>query len=389
MKKYPHLGNQKITIHQFHYSVVHSDAITNQMLFLQEALADIGVGGDIYAHQIKGDVVGRVKPLRWRTMLNCDLLLVHHSHGNPKLEEVLKVEVPKAIVYHNITPAEFLRHDPDQAELCRLGRRQLVELRDHLVGAFADSKYNSSELEALGYPESEVLPLYNLSSIIPAKADKKSPPRKGPTDLLFVGRVAKHKNQAALIKTFFYFKQFIESDSRLILVGGQDPIYGDYLKLLAQGLGIQSSVKFAGKVSDKMLRNYYQTARAFVCLSEHEGHCIPLVEAMAAGVPVFALSDTAVAETMGKAGVHLLTREPSEIAEALASVLESKTTVQVILKSQQQRLKELIQIQSKRRAQELLVNLVHELREGKVNWRVSPPGVLNASKRPTQPSAEV
>ena len=365
MKRHLAAAKQQITIHQFHFSATGSDAITNQMFFLRDSLARVGVGGDIFAHHIKGEVVGKIRPMASKEIWNCDLLLVHHSHGNPKLSSLLKVEAPKALVYHNITPAKFLRHDPTQAELCRLGRTQLTQMKPHLVGSFADSKYNSRELEELGYPVSPVLPLYDLAQWLKVNAAaKKIIPKDGPWDLLFVGRVTHHKNQAALLKMFFYLKQFIHPESRLILVGGQDPVYGDYLKLLAESLGLQSSLKFTGKVTDKVLRQYYQNAKAFVSLSQHEGYCIPLVEAMAAGTPVFAAALTGDGETMGKAGVQICGTDPSEIAESIATVLESSTSVEVILRSQKQRLKEILEIQSRARVQELILALVGDLRAG-------------------------
>jgi glycosyltransferase involved in cell wall biosynthesis len=348
---------ERAVIHQFHYNAAPKDAVTNQMIFLRQALAESGIVGNIYASEIRdADLLGvrRFDPTEAR---QGDLLLVHHSQGNPELTRVLDTPIPKALVYHNITPGVFYRHDRVLASLCDLGRRQLIQFRGKVTACFADSRYNAAELAEMGLPGAKELPLFDLSD---ERGQRRFPP-KGPADggdILFVGRIAPHKNQALLLKTQFYLSRMQRKDFRLVLVGSEDPVYADYLRLLAKALKIEDRVSFPGRVTEPELDAIYAKAAAFVSVSLHEGFGIPLVEAMRFGVPVFAFPDAAVKETLGGAGVTLRTKKPHRIAEVIAAALEDKNCVAAMLQSQAQRLEELKKIQNKTRAQRLLSSLL-------------------------------
>jgi glycosyltransferase involved in cell wall biosynthesis len=352
---------QPLTVHQFHFSAAPHDAVYNQMVFLQAALREVHIDGDLFACEIKPGLEGKVQPFA-SALWDCDLLLIHHSHGNPLLKEVLKVEVPKALVYHNITPAEFFPHDPYVADLCRLGRSQLELFPNKIVESFADSRFNAKELESYGL-RAQLLPLFHLNAKIPVnrvRSEKKN--------ILFVGRMVPHKNQALVIRAFAYFLT-LEPKSQLTLVGGQDPIYGEYLRLLISALNLQDNVRLLGKVSDAELTRLYRESGAFLCLSQHEGFCIPLIEAMKNGIPVFASARGAVGETLGGAGVELISEHPKDIAAVLAAVLKDRGTLDAILRGQAKRLGELGRLENKKTAQGLLGRLVKKLR--------SPPSARN------------
>ncbi len=350
----------KAIVHQFHYSVTPKDAVTNQMIFLRQALAEIGVSGDIYATEIKdGEHLG-VLPFSPGAMREGDCLLVHHSHGNPSLNDALALSLPKALIYHNVTPGEYYRHDRVLRSLCDLGRRQLTQFRGRVVACFADSHFNGLELAEMGLPESKTLPLFDLSN---EHGQFRFPPKGAASagDLLFVGRLAPHKNQALLLKTLYFLSRIPGKHFRLVLVGAEDPVYGDYLRLLARALKIEDKVVFKGKVSETELDQLYYNAAGFLCTSLHEGYCIPLVEAMRFGLPIFALPAGAVKETLGGAGLVLKTKKPHRIAEIVAAALEDKNCVAAILQSQSQRLEELKKLQDKKKAQRLLSHLLGDL----------------------------
>lgn len=352
---------QKIAIHQFHPYASPGDAITNQMFFIQQALRDIGVAGEIFARKFPTDLEDRVKPFRAKDLWDSDLLLIHHSLGYPQLSELMKVEIPKALVYHNVTPPEFFRHNSVLKKLAVTGRSQLKHLKRYLIASFADSQYNADELETLGYRNTKVMPLFDL-----AHADStpvRHFPRKGTLRLLFVGRLAPNKNQAMLLEMFAHLKSMVSARAELILVGGGDPIYTDYIMLLRKHLGLTLSVQIHGHVTDEKLEQLYRSADGFVCLSQHEGFCIPLVEAMRYDVPVFAAPVAAVTETLGDAGVQLLSPDnPRLTAQVITKVLETEGAREKIILSQRARLRELKEIQNPKRVQDLLSALVHEVR---------------------------
>ncbi len=364
------MSGQKIVIHQFHPAVAFGDAVTQQMFLIRESLHKAGIGGEIFTRHWKGVSRATVKPLSRAELWDGDLLLVHHSSGDANLEEVRQLEIPKALVYHNITPPEFFRHDPFIENLCRLGRAQLAEWSSSVVAAFADSRFNAGELQALGYPDPKILPLLDLT----LEVTQTSLAKREPGTLLFVGRLSPHKNQAALVAALFYLRRMTNRPYRLILAGTGDPLYTDYLRLLAKQLGIESEVEFPGKVSHGGLAELYQRADAFVSASLHEGFGVPLIEAMRFELPVFALPKAAIPETLGRGGVRFPSERPSEIAAFLEGAMGAKDwkeTRALILKEQAARLEELSAEQASARIPEVLRPVVEKLRKGPRSVRPS------------------
>ncbi len=99
-------------------------------------------------------------------------------------------------------------------------------------------------------------------------------------------------------------------------------------------LGLDAHVMFAGHVTDAQLLAYYQCADLFLCLSEHEGFCVPLIEAMSAGVPVLAFASTGVPYTLGAAGV-LLREKRWDVLAGLCSTILSDSELRSALVMQQ------------------------------------------------------
>ena len=317
-------------VHQFHYTAAAGDAVTNQMFFIQRSLRAAGVAGDVLTIERRGIDPERALTFSEDRVAKGDLLLVHHSHGNPALKRVLSTGAPKAGVYHNITPPEFFRHDPHMARLSRLGRDQLRELVERIPVWFADSEYNARELGV----RAEILPLLELSPISRRPARRAGTPWR----LLFVGKLAPHKDASRLIETVFHLRRSLARDAELVLVGGQDPVYGAYARRLAALLGLEEHVRFTGKVSDAARDSLYADATAFVCLSRHEGFCVPLIESMRTGIPTFALDAGAVRETLNGAGVLIRSDDPFEVARIIAAVLSSPGAVEELVAGQWERL---------------------------------------------------
>lgn len=351
----------KFAVHQYHYSVRGADAVTNHLLLIRAALQEVGIEGKIFASHFSGNPPPSIERFERQNAWDCDLLLLHHSHGNPKLDDVLGLEVPKALVYHNITPASFMRHDPNQAELCALGREQLKKIRSYVCAAWADSLYNASELKTLGYASTQVFPLVDLNAMTKQyQVTQKEVSRKRPI-LLFVGKICRHKNQALLVKAFYYFKK-LEPNAELRLVGGEELVYGKYLRHLAKSLGLADSVVFAGTVSQAELIQNYCQADAFVCTSLHEGFCVPLVEAMDFGVPVFALPIPGVLGTLQRSGIHFHSRRPDRIAAVIAGTLKHENILQDVVARQSLRLEALKKIHNRQRLQEMCQSLLETIR---------------------------
>jgi glycosyltransferase involved in cell wall biosynthesis len=147
-------------------------------------------------------------------------------------------------------------------------------------------------------------------------------------DWVFVGRVAPNKAHHDLVKAFACYRRWFDGNARLWLVGGESSaLYRAALGRLVDDAGLASAVTFTGSVSDAQLGAYYEAADAFVCASRHEGFCVPVLEAMAHGVPVIARAATAVPETVGAAGVLVPEDAPvTHLAAAAWRVLADPAT---------------------------------------------------------------
>ena len=86
-------------------------------------------------------------------------------------------------------------------------------------------------------------------------------------------------------------------------------------------LGIKNAVVFTGGVSEEALKAYYMVADVFVTTSEHEGFCVPLVEAMSMKLPISAFASSAIPETLGDAGIAWDKRDALLMAETLHLIL--------------------------------------------------------------------
>jgi glycosyltransferase involved in cell wall biosynthesis len=339
-----------VEIHQVLVGAVHGDAITNEAMQLQPLLRKLG-SSEIYSRH----VAGGLPSVRLLTDFPApspraaeDVILFHSSIGEPSVDEFLRTRPERLVIrYHNITPASFFRQwEPAFAELLATGREQLAALRDRTTLAIGDSRFNEMELRALGFRHTASVPvLADLKGLL--KATPQTPrsvplPRRAVDPLvLFVGRIAPNKNQAALVQAFHVFKTYIEHDASLALVGGAtSENYRRLLESYVRELALPDGV-LAGAVSPGELATFYRRASVFVCLSLHEGFCVPLMEAMAFDTPIVALDSSAVGETLGDAGLLLDDASPTLVAEAIGLVLTNSALRQGLVDRGRRRLAEL------------------------------------------------
>jgi L-malate glycosyltransferase len=246
------------------------------------------------------------EPLRALRPAESDVLLIHYSAYAPRLRAVLDLPSRKLLLSHNVTPARWLwDHDPPIALQCELGRRQLPEYAARCDIAAGVSAYNAAELGS----DVVIPPILDLSWLTPLRGQSPQ------SHVLFVGRLAPHKRQDEVIRSFALFRRRHAPDARLTLVG--EPLNEAYLVALRELAGKAGGVEIESSLSQDELAARYASASAFLCLSEHEGFCVPLLEAFAADVPVIARPSGGVAETVGDAALLVEDRDPAVIAELL------------------------------------------------------------------------
>ena len=106
-------------------------------------------------------------------------------------------------------------------------------------------------------------------------------------------------------------------------------------------LGLAHAVQFAGHASDGTVAAAYASADVLVVTSEHEGFCVPVVEAMSAGVPVVAFDQGAVPEVLGGSGVLVGDKDPFALAAAIAALLTDASRRDAVVGAGRRRLAEL------------------------------------------------
>ena len=297
---------QQITaIHQFHASVAWGDAIGNILFAIRKLFREMGYCSEIFRihaqDKVQSETYAAEEFQAWSSSRN--LLLVHYSMGWRSFPAFLSMKDTRILVYHNITPAEYFQGVSNDAEqYARQGRDDLPRLAKYFSAAIADSEFNAGELRQTGFPNVLTIPpLIDLSDFRPAHpVFTNARQEQGWTTWLFVGRLSPNKKHDKLIRAFSHYQRQIQPKSRLFLVGSSDgmELYSSQLLDLVAELDVKN-VCFLGKLAAAELRNLYHEASVFVCLSEHEGFCIPLVEAMKSGLPIVAYDHPAVAETHG------------------------------------------------------------------------------------------
>jgi glycosyltransferase involved in cell wall biosynthesis len=221
--------------------------------------------------------------------------------------------------------------------LCFRGRRELAAYIDRAALALGDSEYNRRELEALGFRSTGVLPVvpdFTHLDVVPDRllANDFDDPW---TNVMFVGRVIPNKRFEDVIRAFHAYRARHNPRSRLLLVGSYSGFerYLAMLQSLIARLGTPD-VYFLGHVSNEELTALYDIADLFVCASEHEGFCVPVIEAFYKGVPVLAYEATAVPATMDGGGILYQTKDPFEIARLMDAVVTDSRIEDAVLRSQ-------------------------------------------------------
>jgi glycosyltransferase involved in cell wall biosynthesis len=317
------------TVHQVIPVLAPHDAVGNHTLQLRDALRGAGFESEVYAEMRLGHLrdVGRAIS-DYPSQRDADLLIYQSSTGSTAVDWLLKRPEQLAVNYHNITPASFFEAWDDQgAASMRRARVQLGALARRSRLALADSPFNAAELTELGYAPVVVAPLLldldaRLAAPDPEAAAYLARTRAG-RHWLFVGRLAPNKCQHDLIAAFAAYRVAYDPGARLTLIGSEAaPSYSDALYGLIDDLGLNGAVTIAGSVTDPELAAYYDDADVYVCLSRHEGFCVPLLEAMRHDVPVVALAAAAVPDTVGNAAVLLTESSPASVAAAVRGLLE-------------------------------------------------------------------
>jgi glycosyltransferase involved in cell wall biosynthesis len=167
----------------------------------------------------------------------------------------------------------------------------------------------------------------------------------GLTNFLFVGRMAPNKRIEDIVRLAEHYKRYVDAHYRFIFVGRYEgmPRYFNMVRALIAELGwLPDRFVFTGPVPDDELAAYYRAASVYISMSEHEGFCVPLIEAMAADLPVLAYACTAVPDTLGGAGVQFSPKDFEAAAELLGSLAFDDGLRAGVIEGQRRRLADFV-----------------------------------------------
>jgi L-malate glycosyltransferase len=329
-----------IAVHQVLTSLGYGDAIGHEVLGIQRVLRAAGYESEIFVEAVDPRLEDVTHDyLELPRVSHPDNILIHHfSIGSRASRLAYALPDRMVLVYHNITPPRFFVDvHPVLMQQCFLGRRELGFFASRCDLALGDSEYNRQELEAAGFPRTDVLP------VIPDFSHLAVPPDDvnakwfddHRVNLLFVGRVIPSKRIDDVIRWFHAYKKWFNPRSRLLLVGS-DTGFEHYVITLHDfiaRLGV-SDVHLLGHVSNEELVAYYDIADVFVCASEHEGFCVPLIEAFHMGIPVIAYAAAAVPGTMDGGGLLVQTKDPLAVAGLVHELVTDLTLHDRVLVNQ-------------------------------------------------------
>ncbi|MBP6218752.1 MAG: glycosyltransferase [Oligoflexales bacterium] len=310
-------------IHQILPCLIEKDAIGEEALLLRQEIRSLGYDSEIYVERFNRGLRGKALPIEELSFDSHTALLYHFAVGSDLTYRFVSWRGRKILRFHNITPPHFFMKFRDffSAQSCYLGWQQLDMLAYEHPLMFTPSLFNVSTFQSAKLfdksrgPSPTVIPVFRRYGIFEEKMDQKTDliqdalSQDARAAFLFVGRLSPNKCQHELISLIDQYKRFVDSKAFLCLIGSAySREYQKTLVQFASALGLkvgfsfrdikQSDVVFLGSVPESELRQYYRACRVFLCASEHEGFCVPLVEAMVGGLPILAHDSGAVPETI-------------------------------------------------------------------------------------------
>lgn len=306
-------------------SVIARDAIGNYCLWLYDFFTKSGLDVVVYADGydiVHTPYIRKVSDLFYE-IRPTDMLFVVYSTYDRWLGNILSLENLKMLSFQNVTPATFyLGWDDYAVKLCEAAVAQFADLEKFDV--FASSTNYTAE-----YLSSYFSHQHHFTIAPPFGIDRplsKLPLRERSNKqlkLLCVGRVVPNKGVDEIIKVFAEVLQ-LDPGAELNVVGFTGlQAYVRSLEQLVAELHIPAhSVRFTGSVSDEDLNAYYREADVLLCMSKHEGFCVPLFEAMSRNVLVCATNQGAVEEVLGGRGVLFDAADPALYRKMAESIVE-------------------------------------------------------------------
>jgi len=319
-----------------HQTIAEHDAVGNDILHMCKIL---GRKYEVYVYA--NFLLNRgLRPIGRDVLLDViqdehNLLIYHHSNYWEEGEEILNTARARVMIkYHNITPASYFEpyFEPYfiQSKNGREQTRLIIEGHPEFFWLGA-SCYNLAEAGIYGYPNTAVAPPFSniehWRRVVPNEAVLKYLLETTTLHMLFVGRVAPNKGHKMLVDIMRAYTVRYGYDIALHIVGKRDEalhLYHQEVDDAIAGYALNPHIKWVSEVDDATLLAYYLGSNLYITCSDHEGFCIPIVEAQSLRLPVVAKGAGAVPETIGGKQI-LLGDDVDQYVDEIRKIWENQT----------------------------------------------------------------
>jgi L-malate glycosyltransferase len=314
-------------IHHFVPLVHRGDAVGRHTLRLRDAARASGFESQIFVDITQDDTAADTTSiLDYPGQSSRDDRLVYQFATASYLAAWLTERDETLIVnYHNVTPSELIT---PWDTFVGLGQKTAEEELRAMAGrtalAIADSAYNEQHLVDAGFRVTAVVP---PSAALSASAlALRARPQHGDPVLgarwLSVGRLAPNKAVEDTITALAITRAHHDPQATLFIIGKPaTAAYDRALRRYVADLGLRDAVTFAGHASDEAVATAYAESDVLVVTSDHEGFCVPVVEAMDIGLPVVAFNQGALPDVLGHGGVLVDDKDPYRLAAEITGLL--------------------------------------------------------------------
>lgn len=334
-------------IYQIVPSLSYGDAIGNEVIVINKVIKELGYNTIVLSDYIDPRINIEAKIYNRNKfcseLSSDDIVIYHKAIGSHFSDEIKEYKCKRIMIYHNMTPKDFfIPYNKKTALSLENGIQQLEDLKGYVDYILADSEYNKLELEKMKFQcKIDVQPLIIDFEEYNARPNEEVINKfSGSTNIIFTGRIAPNKKQEDIIKVFYYYKNYVDKNAKLFLVGSYSGTEKYYAKLkgFVKKLKLKD-VYFTGHIPFDEILAYYKIADVFLCMSEHEGFCVPLLESMHFDIPIVTFNSSAIPYTLGDSGVLLDSKDYIQYSEAIRKIIENNEYREEIIEKQRSNLK--------------------------------------------------
>jgi L-malate glycosyltransferase len=247
--------------------------------------------------------------------------------------------------YHNVTPSDLITPWDTFVGLGQqTAEEELRAMAPRTALAIADSAYNEQHLLAAGFRRTAVVPpsaALGASALAGRARSDRTDSDQG-ARWLSVGRLAPNKAVEDTITALAVTRAHHDPHATLVIIGKPATVaYDRALRRYVAELGLQHAVTFAGQASDAAVATAHAASDVLVLTSDHEGFCVPVVEAMGVGLPVVAFNQGAIPDVLGDGGMLIDTKDPYRLAAAIAALLGDPVRRRTVQQAATRQLEEL------------------------------------------------